>query len=129
MLSSSKKGAPVIKAFGASDILTATIAKDEALSGSINIGGARYLAIVMPSNWTAADLTFQAAAHSGDTFKDVYEDDGTEVSITAAADRVIVINNKKDALLPFAYIKIRSGTTGVPVTQGDDRSFTILCEG
>lgn len=155
MLSSSKKGAPVIKEFGAIDVLTAHILKGASLSDEINIGGTKAFAILMPSNWTTAGITFQAASHAhvyndlvtedgndlisegaldfialaSGTFKDVYGDDGTEISITAAAGRAIVINNKKDALFSLPYIKIRSGTTGSPQAQGADRSFTIICKG
>jgi hypothetical protein len=46
-------------------------------------------AIDMPADWDAANLTFQASYNTGGTFDDLYDQYGTETSVTAAADRYI----------------------------------------
>jgi len=129
MLASLKKIASVVKTFGARDILTATIAKDAAVSGVIEIGGARHFAIQMPAAWTAANLTFQSSNLVDGTFYDVYGSDGIEILVTAAASRMITIDIHQGALAPLSFIKIRSGTTAVPVNQVAARTLNIILKG
>jgi hypothetical protein len=111
--------------------LTATIANGTALSGVINLAGAVLVTIQMPSAWTAAALTFQGS-HDGLTFGDVYDDAGTELSVSSAAaavNRVIIASTILDKLAGLTYLKIRSGTTGTPVNQGADRVITLVTKG
>ena len=105
----------------------ATIASGAALSNEIDIEGTHYLALSISSGWTAAGITFQAAAFSSGTFQDIYDNAGTEVSITAASSRCVEIN--KTAILPLRYIKLRSGTTTLPVNQTVTRTINILMKG
>ena len=80
----------------------------------------------MPAAWTAAGLTFQAASESEGTFNDVYDDAGTELSIAADASRVVVNKDLMQKLKGLQYVKIRSGTTGTPVVQIDERTLTLV---
>ena len=111
------------------------IANGEALSGEADIGAYRLLAIQMPAVWTAANLTFKGRpgsaddvlAHPNDVLQDVYDDAGNEVTALAAQARYIALTaNKLDALLGCGAVKIRSGTTGVPVNQGAARTLTLV---
>ncbi len=102
---------------------TLTVASGQSLSASIDIKDQPIVAIEMPASWTTANLTFQGS-NDGTTFKDVYNLDGDEYKITAAASRYIVLS-------PFEfqwarYIKVRSGTTGTPVSQGADRTLVLI---
>jgi hypothetical protein len=76
----------------------------------------------MPAAWTAASLTFQGSA-DGTTYGDLY-DAGTEMSTAAGASRVIHLDWTK--FVGLRFLKIRSGTTGVPVNQGGDRVLTLV---
>lgn len=103
--------------------LTATIANGASLSGSVYLVDQPIVAIQMPATWTTADLTFQGS-NDGTNFFDVYNMSGDEYLVTAAANRYIVLS-------PFEfqwarYVKIRSGTTGTPVTQGGARTITLV---
>jgi len=69
---------------------TVTIANGASLSGAANLGEARICAIMMPADWTAADLTFQASI-DGSTFYNVYDEFDTEVTVQAADDRYIIL--------------------------------------
>lgn len=80
--------------------------------------------IIMPGSWTTANLTFAASAESDGTFVPVYDDAGTEYTVTAAASRCIQIDPVK--LAGARYIKVRSGTSGSPVNQGADRLLTLV---
>ena len=101
-----------------------TIANGEALSQSIGIGKAcTPAAIIMPAAWTAANLTFRGSSGST-TPVDLY-DGGTEVAVTAAASRYIII----EAAVFFGVrtLQIRSGTAGTPVNQGAARTLRVIC--
>lgn len=104
--------------------VTATILNGQSLSDTISNGKTNVIGIIMPAAWTAANLTFQASI-DGTNFFDLFDQAGNEVSIPAAASRYI---GGLDALAfgSFNYLKIRSGTSSVPVNQGGNRSITLV---
>lgn len=105
---------------------TAVVASGASLSGAVTLGGYRLAGVVMPADWTAANLTFQGS-HDGTTYWNVYDDAGSEVSVTAAEDRDIGIRaNVALALAPWRFLKVRSGTSGTPVNQAADRTLTLI---
>lgn len=106
--------------------VSATIANGASLSAAIDLGDSRALAaIVMPASWTTANLTFQASP-DGTSYFDLY-DGGAERSVTASTSRVIAVTIVD--WLGLRYLKIRSGTSGTPVTQGADRTLTLITVG
>lgn len=113
---------------GSATTKTATIANNGSLSGAVDTGNARLIAIVMPEAWTTAVLTFAAAATLAGTYYPVYDDAGVEVTVQAAASRAIGVDLVAGALAPFRFIKIRSGTVGSAVNQGAERVITVLVE-
>jgi hypothetical protein len=115
-------GAPVVSE--AIETTTATIANGASLSGVVDLGGRKLVAIVMSGSWTAASLTFQASP-DGVTYYDVY-DGATERSISVAASyySALAIGN----WIGFRHLKIRSGTTGTPVNQGGARVLTLVMQ-
>ncbi len=105
---------------------TVTIANGESLSGEVDLAGFKLAIIQMPAAWTAANLTFQVATATGGTFQNLYDDGGTEVSVTAAVSRAISLDNNVVNLAAARFIKIRSGTSGTPVAQGAARTITLI---
>lgn len=105
---------------------TAIILNAASLSGEVDIEGFKIVAIEIPAAWTAANLTFQAASAPGGTFKNVFDDAGVEVTVTAAADRIIGLDDKLPELAALRHLKVRSGTSAVPVNQGADRTLTLI---
>jgi hypothetical protein len=83
----------------------------------------RLMAIHMPAAWTTASLTFQGSP-DGITYQNIYNASGAEYSVAAAASRDIILPPGDFA--GFRYLKIRSGTSGTPVTQAADRTLTVL---
>jgi hypothetical protein len=106
------------------EMTTVTIANGASLSGAVDIGGRKLVAIDMPSAWTAAALTFQASA-DGVTYDDMY-DGATERSLTVAASRYMMLNIGD--WVGARYLKIRSGTSGTPVNQGGARTITLMVQ-
>ena len=103
---------------------TATIAAGASLSGAVGTGGLELAAIITPSGWDAADITFQAK-YDGTEYYDAYISTAdTEVTIQAAASRFITI--PAGVLNGASSIKVRSGTTGSAVNQGDAVTLTLI---
>lgn len=115
-------GTPVVSE--AIDVLTATIANGASLSGVVDLGGRKLVAIDMPAAWTAANLTFQASC-DGVTYDDLY-DGAAERTLTVAASRyqAQVISD----WVGIRFLKLRSGTSGVPVNQGADRIISLVVQ-
>lgn len=107
-------------------ILTVTMATN--LSLVIDKSHYKNMLIIMPSAWTAADITFTVSSTKAGTFsKLTYGIDGAEVTIKAAASVVIALDGKsKEVLESCPFIKIRSGTAASPVSQAAARTFTIV---
>lgn len=105
--------------------IVVTILSGASLSAPVELRGCTPGAIEMPATWTTANLTFQAASGDLVTFKDMYDEFGTEVNVAAAASRYIRLT-PSDWWTP-RWLKVRSGTSGSAVNQGGDRVITIHC--
>ena len=108
--------------------LTATIASGATgLSGSVHLGGpdrgTSLVAIQMPATWVTANLTFQAS-WDGTNFFNVHAADGTEVVVTAAASRWIILDPADFA--SASYVKVRSCTSATPVDQTATRTIVLV---
>ena len=101
-----------------------TIASGASLSGAIDLGEARLWAILMPGTWTAASLTFQASL-DGINYANLFDNTGTEVTWAAAASQ-FQYELFPAKWLAIRWLKIRSGTAGVPVNQGGARILTVV---
>lgn len=91
---------------------------------SVKLGGLRLFGIVIPSAWTAANLTFQTS-YDGVTYQNLYDKDGSEETVTVTdTDTSIWLNPATFAAVPF--LKIRSGTSGTPVNQAAARDILLV---
>jgi hypothetical protein len=115
-------GAPVVSE--AIETATATIANGASLSGVVDLGGRKLVAIVMPGTWTAASLTFQASP-DGVTYYNVY-DGATERALVVAASYYSALNIGD--WVGFRYLKIRSGTAASAVNQAAERVLTLVMQ-
>lgn len=61
---------------------------------------------------------------SGLAWKNVYDADGNEVTATVAADRHVVM--APDGLRSARWLRLRSGTAGVPVAQSPARTIGVV---
>ena len=106
---------------------SAVISNGASLSAAIDLKEGELQALSMPASWTAANLTFQSSNDGGTTWQNVYDKSGTEVTVTAAADRYIVLDDAVVELLRgIRNLKIRSGTSGAAVNQGADRTIVTM---
>ena len=105
-------------------IATTTIAAAAALGAAVDLDRQRLHRIMLPGDWTAAALSFQASA-DGQTYADLYDGSG-EVVIAAgiaAAGRAIVVDPA--IFYGIRFLKVRSGTAAAAVAQGGARSLTL----
>ena len=102
----------------------ATIANGAALSGQVNLGNRLLVGIQMPATWTAASLTFQVSPDGGTTWLELYSTAGTEQTFTVAASQFIQIDPTQ--WRGINCIKVRSGTAGAPVNQGQSSTLTLI---
>jgi len=102
--------------------LPVVIAINTSLSAALKIYGGLPAMIEMPAAWTAANLTFQTSG-DGSNYFDVYDELGVEVTVIASTSRRIRLDPVMWA--GIQYIKIRSGTTGVPVVQLAERTLYV----
>ena len=112
------------RAYNEPETIEASIAKDASLSSGVRLPAACYLSgIIMPGTWTAADLSFQGS-HDGVTYYDIYDEYGSEVIVNADASRHIVL--QPGIWSGTRFLKVRSGTTGTPVTQAAARTLNLI---
>jgi hypothetical protein len=102
---------------------SAVIANGQSLSAAFDLGDCSPILLQMPATWTAADLTLQCAA-DGTNFGNVYDKDGNEYTIKAAASAVIILDLAD--MLGLGLLKLRSGTAGTPVNQAAERTITVI---
>lgn len=101
----------------------AAIASGQSLSAAVHLHAHRLFAMQMPAAWDAANLTFQGS-FDGNTFANVYDEVGTEVTVVAAASRFIILDPAK--FMGLQKLKVRSGTSGAAVNQTADRSLQLV---
>lgn len=102
---------------------TVTILNGASLSSAADLGGGNLIAISVPASWTAASMTFQAST-DGTTYYNVYTDVGGELTATVDSSRHVVVYG--DDYKSIRYLKLRSGTSGVPVNQVGDITITLV---
>lgn len=114
--------------------LEVAIESGASLSDDVEING-NLVGLVVPENWTAASMTFQAAFLPTDTFEDVYDDAlGTALERTIDGANIPASGGRFLALslndwLGLRRLKIRSGTSAAPVNQGGRRVITLIISG
>lgn len=102
-----------------------TITAGASLSSAVYVGGLQLVSIQLPSTWTTAGITFQGAldgsGNEGDaglnaTFVNLQTSAAAELAVSSiAASFIITVANLN--IDSMRWLKIRSGTSGSPVTQ------------
>lgn len=97
------------------------IEKDKSLSNIIDLSGYRHVGLIIPDEWTSADMTFKVAIEPKDEkFVPLYDDEGYEVTIKVGEKMAVSLDSVVFKLAPWRFVKIQSGTTSIPVAQTAD---------
>lgn len=118
--------------FGFSHLLTknVTIANGASVSEEVDVRGYRVKGIIVATGWTTAVITFQNSTTSGGTFRNVYDDYGTEVATASLAENLYCsISSLAESLVGLQFIKIRSGTAASAVNQSGGDTITLVLAG
>jgi hypothetical protein len=116
----------------ARDEVAVTILSGASQSQAINTGGRRIIGVKMPAGWDAAGITFLAltrrdtASPPNDTYSKVQDAAGAEVALATPALDTYVAVADTSALVGLGWVKVRSGTSGVPVNQTANRTFYLV---
>jgi len=106
--------------------ITATIPSGASVSNTIDCNSRSVLGFVAPAAWTSAALNIEASVDGTSWVTVIYDSVGAAIgswsSLTAGAGYSVDLNG----LLPWQFIRLRSGTSTVPVNQGAARAFTII---
>lgn len=108
---------------------TVSITSGQSLSASVDLGTGVPLVLFMPAAFTGTSITFQVAYYdeanrTASTFVNLYDSAGNEVTQTVGTSRCIVLDAAYFA--GMQYLKIRSGTAGVPSAEGGTRSLVLI---
>jgi len=96
------------------------------LSNAVDMGGSRLMAMRVPPAWEGTTVTFLAAVEPDGDFFSVYDDEGAEVKVTVAPDRIVGVDKVAGKLAALRYLKLRSGTQAAPQPQSSARAFTVM---
>lgn len=106
-----------------SEIRRAVIANGASVSSAIDLGDAQLTAIWMPAAWTAASITFEVSL-DGTTWRQLYFGAGVlTVAAAGGAAANLTFALARDPFIGWRYVRIRSGTTAVPVNQLAEREL------
>jgi hypothetical protein len=107
------------------ETLTVIIPNGTSVSPTIDLTNTSLLGFVTPSAWTTAALNIEVS-DDGTNWSSAYDAYGSLIGSVATP----VVSSRyavdMSALLPWRYVRLRSGTTATPVNQGADRSFKII---
>lgn len=106
------------------EAVPAVIASGASLTELIDLGGLRLFGIDMPPSWSTANLTLQSLGSDG-TWRDVKDENGSEIVISAAASAAIRFRDPT-LFASLTTIRLRSGTSSTPVVQVIDRSVSLI---
>jgi hypothetical protein len=99
-----------------------TIAAGQSLSDGLDVSAGDPVAIIMPANWTPANLTFQASV-DGLSYVDVFDFDSERIANVTPGSMVTIAPDWSRAL---AFLKVRSGRHDRPVVQQQDCVFAVV---
>lgn len=106
------------------DTFIVEIGSGESLSAAIAMGDMAPMAFQALDGWTTANLTFQASLDGGSTWGEL-ELDGSAVTVHFEDGSVSAVENPS-VFAGAQLLKVRSGTSGAPVTQEAARRIALL---
>ena len=104
--------------------VAATITASDSVTGVLDFGGLTPVAVVMPTGWDAAALSF-VVSHTGATgeLRSLYAG-ATERTIAVGTNRFVALTPTEFSGVRF--MQIRSGTATLAVVQTVTRSLSVI---
>lgn len=99
----------------------------------LDLKESQILGVFIPSNWTAAGISFQTSPDSGQNLPNVFDAGGNEYVLSASASTYVSLGHGPAWDSPLGcplnglrYLRPRSGTAGTPVNQTTESRLTFL---
>ncbi|MEP6587128.1 MAG: hypothetical protein ABJA84_00020 [Polaromonas sp.] len=106
--------------------VTATIANAASVSDVIDLSTTALLGFIAPAAWTAAALNIEVSPDNTTWAPAVLGADNTAVSSWPGVTAGNAYAVDTTAMLPFRYVRFRSGTSAAPVVQAAARAFVVI---
>ena len=107
------------------ETISVTMDAATSLTGAIHLGGLRLFGVIVPSDWTTANLTFQMSPDAGVSWFDLVDQNGDGVLLAGKAGAYVAVE-KPAQFAPVQYLKIRSGSSLSPVSQSAGRVLQLV---
>ena len=88
--------------------LLVDISEDDDLTNALDMRGKTLVGLIMPAALTSTSITFSGCETVDGTFVDLYDTSGTQISVTVAASRYILIDPADFASIRFLKIVMGS---------------------
>jgi hypothetical protein len=106
---------------------TLTITNGTSVSQSIDLDVRGLVGFIAPAAWTAAALNIEVSAdRSTWATGGLLDGSGAPVSSWSAVTPLAAYAVDPVSMLPWRYVRFRSGTSASPVNQAADRVFTLV---
>lgn len=102
-----------------------TIPNGASVSGTIDLTDTSLLGFVSPDAWTTAALNLEVSDDNS-SWSSAYDAYGSQVGSVATLSVASRYAVDMSALLPWRFVRFRSGTAVSPVAQGAERSFKVI---
>lgn len=104
----------------------ADIPANTSTSQSIDLLSSVLIGFVTPSVWTTAAITLEVSLDNTIWFATIYDSASTAtgVYLTPVVSSGYTVDTL--ALIPYRYIRFRSGTSATPVVQAATRSIAVI---
>ena len=107
-------------------IQTTHISVGETNTPGVDLHNRTLLGIIMPSGWDAASLQLEVSVDAGDWFTNLFDSANSPVGVWSSFTLGGVYALDPLAMLPYQFIRFRSGTAGSPVIQTAQRNFILI---
>ena len=105
-------------------LFNATIAAGASLSDEVDLGMFGLVGVIVPANWTTADISFiLLSGQDGITRSNVLDIDGAEIVVDAAAGAAHIFAS---VMYGMRRIIVRSGPASGAVAQAEAVSLTLI---
>lgn len=102
------------------------IASGASVSDVIDLSSQVLLGFITPPVWTTAAIDIEVSPDNVTWFSNMYDSSGvvTGIYLTPVVSSGYTVDAL--ALIPYRYIRFRSGTTAVPVNQAAARTISVI---
>jgi len=106
-------------------MLVVTILSGASQSGEFKVPAWDLLVgVELPTVWTAAEVSFLVSTSGSGNFRPLLDTAGEVQFPSSSGDRYFSLH--PDTFLHCPVLKVRSGTSAVPVNQGADRTINLI---